>query len=110
LVAWGRAEYVEAYEAGASIDDIALIAGKASSTVRYHLVKAGVRLRPQGKTSKSAEVVHEGEGHALNERGECVPCKSKQAKDRYNNDPEFRERRLASSRKWKQNRKKAQNA
>lgn len=100
---WGRAEYAEAYEAGASIDDIALIAGKAYSTIRYHLVKAGVELRPPSVNGRAGS--HEGEGHQIGHNGECVPCKSKYAKDRYANDPEFREKRLASSRKWKQDRK-----
>lgn len=42
---WGRAQYVEAYEGGASIDDIAMVTGKAYSTIHYHLKKAGVTLR-----------------------------------------------------------------
>ena len=104
MTEWGRAEYVEAYEAGASIDDIALMTGKAYSTIHYHLKQAKVTFHPR---SKHIIVKHEGEGHELNERGDCVPCKSKQARDRYNSDPEFRERRLAANRKSKQKRKKA---
>lgn len=49
---WGVAQYVEAYEGGASIDDIAMMAGKAYSTIHYHLTKAGVTLRPQSKNRR----------------------------------------------------------
>ena len=96
-MSWGRAEYVEAYEGGASIDEIAMIAGKSYSTIHYHLKKAGVEIRPQGKTNKEST---DHTGHEFNAAGQCKTCKTKQARDRYQNDPEFRERRQAAHRRY----------
>lgn len=106
---WGRAEFVEAYEAGASIAEIAMFAGVASSTVNRHLKLAGVTLRPRGVTytSRMEAESHQGEGHRLNAYGQCVPCKTKAAREKYQNDPEYRERKKAASRQWR-NRQKEQ--
>lgn len=99
---WGPAEYVEAYEGGASIDEIAMIAGKSYSTVYYHLKKRGVQFRPRAHPKSNA---HEGEGHQLNDYGQCMTCKTKAAREKYQNDPEYRDRKLAASRNWKQRKK-----
>ena len=43
-----RAEMVRAYEAGASIVEVARATGRSNSTVRAELLRAGVTLRPRG--------------------------------------------------------------
>lgn len=116
-MSWGPKEYVEAYvEGGASIDDIALMAGKSYTTIRYHLLKQGVKLRSRSEhlpvaLTPESEKCHEG--HDMKEYGHtdtnmytyCKLCKNNNLRDKYNNDPEFREARKRRSREWKQRQK-----
>ena len=104
---WTKQDYVDAYEGGASIDDIAMMVGKSYTTIRYHLLRQNVKLR-----SRSAHlnpltldgVCHEG--HDMKEHGwkdpnnyvYCKVCKNEKLKERYHSDDEFRETRLRRSR------------
>lgn len=80
-----------------------MFSGLAKSTVSYHLSKAKVQMRPPHVREKSDE--HVGEGHDLNAYGQCKPCNAKKAREKYQSDPEWRERRLAQARASKQRKK-----